>query len=58
MTEPKKKENHSSEATIAEEKIICEKCGIEDKSVFDNSILFSTPICNSCRNSETIFPIF
>ena len=35
---------------------ICEECGNEDESVYQNLILIGYKICKSCRISKTIFP--
>tara|TARA_B100001093_G_scaffold300198_1_gene286256 strand:- start:255 stop:419 length:165 start_codon:yes stop_codon:yes gene_type:complete len=35
---------------------ICEECGNDDESVYQNLILISYKICKSCRISKTIFP--
>ena len=36
---------------------ICEECKKEDESVSQNLILTGYKLCNSCRISNTIFPI-
>ena len=36
---------------------ICEECGKEDESVFQNLIMTGFKLCKSCRISKTIFPI-
>ena len=36
----------------------CEECKEVDKSVTQNLILTGFKICNSCRISKTIFPIW
>ena len=35
----------------------CEECKKEDESVFQNLIMHSYKICNSCNLSKRIFPI-
>jgi uncharacterized protein (DUF952 family) len=35
----------------------CEECKKEDESVFQNLILSSFKICNSCKTAKTIFPL-
>ena len=37
---------------------ICDECKKEDESVTQNLILTGFKICNSCRVSKTIFPIY
>tara|TARA_B110000881_G_C18381474_1_gene416364 strand:- start:187 stop:345 length:159 start_codon:yes stop_codon:yes gene_type:complete len=36
---------------------LCEECKKEHESVFQNLILSSYKICNSCKISKTLFPI-
>ena len=35
----------------------CEKCGVKDETVYDNLLLYGFMICDSCKLSETLFPI-
>ena len=37
---------------------LCEECKKEDKSVTQNLILIGFKVCNSCRISKTIYPIY
>tara|TARA_B110001452_G_C15197665_1_gene415678 strand:- start:390 stop:548 length:159 start_codon:yes stop_codon:yes gene_type:complete len=37
--------------------LICEECKKKDESVFQNLILSSFKICNSCKISKTLFPV-
>ena len=36
---------------------ICEECKKEDESVSKNLIMYGYKICESCRLSNTIFPV-
>tara|TARA_B110001450_G_scaffold173467_1_gene161838 strand:+ start:978 stop:1145 length:168 start_codon:yes stop_codon:yes gene_type:complete len=36
---------------------LCEECKKEHQSVFQNLILSSFKICDSCKISKTLFPI-
>lgn len=35
----------------------CEKCEIENETVYANFLLYGFMICDSCKISETIFPV-
>ncbi len=35
----------------------CEKCGTENDTVYANFLLYGFMICDSCKLSETLFPI-
>lgn len=35
----------------------CEKCGKENESVHANYLLYGFMICESCKISETLFPV-
>ena len=37
---------------------ICEECKKIDESVYQNLILIGFKICNSCRVSKTLFPVW
>ena len=37
---------------------ICEECKKEDESVSQNLILMGYKLCDSCKISKTIFPLF
>ena len=37
---------------------ICEECKKKDESVTQNLILTGYKLCNYCRNSKTLFPIW
>ena len=36
---------------------ICEDCKKENESVSQNLIMYGYKVCESCRDSKTIFPI-
>ncbi|MDA7714593.1 hypothetical protein N8824_04755 [Candidatus Pelagibacter sp.] len=52
----KLKKNKKTNDTV-KDKNICEECKKENISVFQNLILFSLKICDSCKTSKTIFPV-
>lgn len=35
----------------------CEKCGKENESVHANFLLYGFMVCESCKISETLFPV-
>ena len=36
----------------------CEKCGAKHDSVHANFLLYGFKICQSCKLSETLFPVY
>jgi len=35
----------------------CEKCGLKNESVYANYLLYGFMICESCKLSDTLFPV-
>jgi hydrogenase maturation factor HypF (carbamoyltransferase family) len=35
----------------------CEKCGIENETVNPNFLLYGFMVCESCKISDTLFPV-
>ena len=54
MTEIYKEEDNKKEKLDN----ICEECKKEDESVSQNLIIHGYKICDSCKISKTIFPVW
>jgi|TARA_B110000971_G_scaffold41743_1_gene41034 hypothetical protein len=50
-------ENSNKILNYVEVDNICEECKKEDKNVKSNLIMSGYKVCDSCKNSKTIFPI-
>ena len=50
-------ENSNKILNYAEVDNVCEECKKEDKNVKSNLIMSGYKVCDSCKNSKTIFPI-
>ena len=50
-------ENSNKILNYVEVDNICEECKKEDKDVKSNLIMSGYKVCDSCKNSKTIFPI-
>ena len=45
---------HNESQVIIEQ---CEKCGAKNDTVHPNFLLYGFKICQSCKLSETLFPV-